>query len=197
MAQDIYLAELVVYDPSTMGTTTLRYATGNGFITGASETPASTWYDGRLQQPGAIKRDLFASGTTQGRSRVGYGDLVLLNGDGALDSLLTYGWSGRAVTIRRGTVGAAYPGGFATIFAGTAEQCEVSGDTLVVKLRDRQLDLAVPLQPTKYAGSNVLPDGLEGVAGDLAGKPKPFGMGKVQNVPAVCVNTAKLIYQVA
>lgn len=196
MAQDLYLCELTVYDPSIGGLTTLRYATGNGFITTGSETPASTWYDGRLQQPAAIKRDLFASGTTQGRSRVGYGDLVLLNGDGNLDTLLTYGWSGRSVIVRRGAVGAAYPGGFATVFSGTAEQCEVSGDTLVVKLRDRQLDLAVPLQPNKYAGNNVLPDGLEGVAGDLAGKPKPFGMGKVQNLRAVCVNTAKLIYQV-
>ncbi|HXU04986.1 MAG TPA: hypothetical protein VN903_28695 [Polyangia bacterium] len=66
-----------------------------------------------------------------------------------------------------------------------------------ITLRDRQQLVAdYPYQTTKYAGSNVLPAGLEGVA-DLLGKPKPVCYGVVKNVPAPCVNTSKLIYQVS
>lgn len=197
MALPLYLAELTAYVPATASTTTLRYASGQGFVTGGSETPASTWYDARIKQPVNIPRHLFGAGKLSGRSRVSYGDLVLWNPDGALDALLGYGLAGRSVTIRRGEVGDAYPSGFSTLFTGTMEQVEVVGDTLVVKMRDKQADLDVPLQPVKYAGSNALPAGLEGVANDLKGKPKPICLGQVQNVPAPCVNTARLIYQVA
>jgi hypothetical protein len=194
--QVLWLAELTVYDPAIAGTRTLRYASGLGHVTGPSETPANAWYDPRIKQPALMKRDLFQSGTTYGRSRVGYGDLVLLNDDGALDGLIDYGFDGRAVTIRRGEPGAAYPAGFTTVLVGTMEQAEFSSSEVRVKLRDRQFELQVPLQPTKYAGDNVLPAGLEGVE-DLAGKPKPVLYGTVNNVPAVPVNTAKLIFQVA
>mgnify|MGYP001202491519 CR=1 FL=1 len=197
MADVLYLAELVVTGAGGAGTTTLRYASGNGHVTGPAETPANTWYDARITQPINITRNLFSRGKTSGQSQMGYGDLVLMNPDGGLDGLLEYGFDGQVVTIRRGTVGAAYPSGFPTIFSGTMEQAEAVGDTLVVRIRDRQLDLDRPLQSEKYAGNNVLPNGLEGVAGDIKDKHKPVCLGQVQNVPAVCVNTSKLIYQVA
>ena len=41
-----------------------------------------------------------------------------------------------------------------------------------------------------------LPAGVEGVVGDLAGKPKPLLFGVVTNIAPPCVNTARLIYQV-
>ena len=197
MADVLYLAELVVTGAGGAGTTTLRYASGNGHVTGPAETPANTWYDARITQPINITRNLFSRGKTSGQSQMGYGDLVLMNPDGGLDGLLEYGFDGQVVTIRRGTVGAAYPSGFPTIFSGTMEQAEAVGDTLVVRIRDRQLDLDRPLQSEKYAGNNVLPNGLEGVAGDIKDKPKPVCYGQVQNVPAVLVNTSKMIYQVA
>ena len=193
----LYLAELVAFDPDTRTISTLRYASGLGYVTTPSETPASTHYDARIKQAVNVRRSLFSEGKLSGRSKVGYGELVLHNGDGALDALLDYAVEGRAVTVRRGTPDSAYPGGFTTIFSGTMEQVEVRGDTLVVKLRDKQMDLLQPLQPVKYAGSNALPDGLEGVEGDLKGKPKPICLGQVYNAPIPCVNTAKLIYQVA
>lgn len=192
----LYIAELVAYDPGVPGTVTLRYATGRGFVTGPAETPANTFYDGRIAQPALITRDLFGSGTTFGKSRVGFGDLVLLNGDGELDALRTYGFDGRAITIRRGEPGAAYPGGFTTVLVATMDVPEFGIDTVTIKLRDRQREVQVPLQTTKYAGDNVLPAGLEGTADDLEGKPKPVCLGVVKNVPAVLVNTSKLIYQV-
>ena len=195
MADVLYLAELVVMGAGT-GSTTLYYASGNGHVTGPAETPANQFYDARIKQPINLTRNLFSPGKTSGRSQMGYGNLILSNPDGELDPLIEYGFDGQGITIRRGTVGAAYPSGFPVIFSGTMEQAEVQGDTLVVKVRDRQLDLERPLQPLKYAGDNVLPNGLEGVAGDLKDKPKPICLGQVQNVPAVLVNTSKLIYQV-
>ena len=195
MADVLYLAELVVTGAGT-GTTTLYYASGNGHVTGPAETPANQFYDARIAQPLNITRNLFSPGKTSGRSQMGYGYMVLNNADGGLDGLIEYGFDGQAITIRRGTVGAAYPSGFPVIFSGTMEQAEAQGDTLVIKVRDKQLDLERPLQPLKYAGDNILPNGLEGVAGDLKDKPKPICLGQVQNVPAICVNTSKLIYQV-
>lgn len=194
---DLFLVEATVWDPSVPGLITLRAATGRGYVTLPAETPANTTYDPVLQQPGDLTRDLFAAGRTSGRSRIGFGDIAFLNPDGALDAWLTYGWSGRAVIVRRAPAEPrpAYPGGFTTVFAGTAEQPEASGELLTVTWRDHQLSLEEPLQATKYAGSNVLPTGLEGVAGDIQGTPKPLCFGRVRNVTPVCVNTARLIYQ--
>lgn len=193
----LYIGAVRAWNSSTyVGPILLRYASQQGHTTTPAETPANAYYEPRIKQPVNVKRDLFDSGTTAGRSRMGFGDLVLWNPDGVLDVLLTYGLSGRSLTIRRGAVGAAYPAGFPIVWGATMEQVEAVGDTIVVKLRDWQLLLDAPLQTTKYLGNNALPAGLEGVAGDLLGKPKPLCFGSVQNVPAPCVNTSKLIYQV-
>jgi len=194
MSEVLWLAEIVAYTGA--GTSTLRYASGRGHVTGPAETPASAFYDARMKQPSLLQQDMYTPGKTGGASRTATGSLVLLNGDGALDALLTYGFDGRQVVIRRGTVGAAYPSGFPVVFTGTMEQAEFSDTEITIRIRDRQAILDVPMQPTKYAGSNSLPSGLEGVATDLKGKPKPLVYGVVSNVPAVCVNTSKLIYQV-
>lgn len=197
MSQDLYLVELTVWDPALGATKVLRYASGQGHITGPAETPPNAFYEPRVLQPAGMTRTLFAARTTQGRSTVGFGDLVLQNDDGALDGLLAYGFDGRSIMIRRGLVDAAYPGGFTTDLVATmAGAPEITQQTVTVKLRDRQAELALPLQLTKYLGDNALPAGLEGVAGDLKGKPKPICLGSAQNVSPPCVNTSKLIYQV-
>lgn len=192
----VYTAEVVVYDPSLPGERTLYYST-RGFATTPAATPASTYFDGCLKQPAIMRRDLFASGSTSGRSRVGFGDLVLSNPGGALDALLDYGFDGRALTIRQGVFGAAYPSAWLTVFVGTMQSAEFSGTTVTIKLRDRQAELDIPLQPIKYAGTNSLPAGLEGVANDLKGKPKPVLLGAPRNVPAPFVNTTRLISEIA
>jgi hypothetical protein len=192
----IYTVELQAWDPASGGLVQLRYAT-QGFVTSPGDTPPNVFFDERLVQPAVLARHLFSEGTTSGRAKVGYGDLVLLNGDGALDALLTYGFDGRPLTIRRGVRGAAFPAGFSVVAELTSEQVEANLDAVVVKIRDRQRELEIPLQPLTYAGDNVAPDGLEGTAEDLMGKPKPRCFGKVYNVPAVLVNAAKLIYQVS
>lgn len=193
----LWLVEATVYDPYLPGTRILRYASHQGFVTGPAETPANTVYDARILQAASMRRDLFDQGTTQGHTRIGFGELILENSDGLLDALLQYGFDGQPITIRLGQPGAAYPGGFSTFLVATMEQCEVSASRVTIRLRDRQQEMDIPLQTQKYGGSNALPDGVDGVATDLKGKPKPVCYGKVLNVPAVCVNTSKLIYQVS
>src|SRR5689334_16027060 len=114
MSRELFLVEIVAYDPNIGATRTLRYSTGEGHVTGPAETPANTYYDPRVKQPLAMSRNMFLPAATRGRSSTGFGDLVLKNGDGALDDFLRLAFDGRAVTVRRGPVGAAYPGGFST-----------------------------------------------------------------------------------
>jgi hypothetical protein len=66
-----------------------------------------------------------------------------------------------------------------------------------IKVRDRQQELAKPLQQTRYGGTNALPNGLDGVPKDLKGGAKPILYGRVQNISPPQVNTSRLIYQVS
>lgn len=191
----VYVAEVAAYDTVGASAVTLYYAT-HGFTTGPSDTPAHTPVDGVVSQVLNVARHAFAPGATAGRSVVGFGDLRLQNGDGRLDALTTqYAVDGRTLTIRRGTLGAAYPSAFDTVFVGTMEQAEVGRDEVVVRVKDRTFALESAVQGTTFAGDNVLPDGLEGTAEDLKGKPKPLAFGVVKNATLPLVNSAKLIYQ--
>lgn len=191
-----YLAEITAYDMASGAIRVLRYSTGLGFTSGAEDTPAHTTYDPRLEQAVEVTRTIFAPGTTQGQSKSGFGDLVILNPDGELDDLLNYAFDGRSIIVKRGPVTATSLTEFVTVFVGTMEQADFSTSRISLKLRDRQAPLHLPIQTTKYAGTNALPDGVEGVAGDLLGKPKPLCYGVVSNIQPPCVNTARLIYQV-
>lgn len=196
MSEALYLVELAAYDIGGASTTTLRYANRRGHVTGPAETPANTVYRARIAQPITVARAAFRPGATSGRSVIGTGELLLHNADGALDALLTdYALDGRTLTLRRGTEGAAYPGGFTTVGVYTMEQAEVDGDMIRVRVKSPAFALDAALQATVYAGDNVAPDGLEGTADDLKGKPKPWAAGVIRNATLPCVNEAKLIYQ--
>jgi hypothetical protein len=125
------------------------------------------------------------------------GEIRLANADGRYDGWLNFGFDGRAVTVRQGEAGAAYPDGFSATFSGTIETLTVSRTEVVVRLRDRQLVFDRPALSARYAGSNAPPNGLEGAADDLKGQPKPRLYGAALNIPAPCVNTVKLTYQVS
>lgn len=197
MSRVLFLAELTAYDRNLGTTRVLRYASQQGYVTGASDTPANTFYDARIKQPVNVSRDCFSRGRTTGQTRVGYGDLILFNGDGELDWLIDLAVDGRNITVWRTEVAdPRYPVDFRQVIVGTMEQPEFTSDTVVIRLRDRQAELMVPLNTTKYAGTNALPAGLEGVATDLKGKPKPVCFGYVMNIAPPMVNTSRLIYQV-
>ncbi|MFZ4857903.1 MAG: WD40/YVTN/BNR-like repeat-containing protein [Desulfuromonadaceae bacterium] len=175
-----YLAEITVY---SAGAEKTLYFSTHGSVVG------TTYYEPRILHPGILKMMLFSDGTTMGKSTVGYGELRLINTDGALDYLLDAGFAGRTVLIKILIAGVA-----TLLMSCSMEQPTYDATTLNVRIKDPQQALTVPVQPNKYGGTNVLPDGNDGVA-DIKGKPKPLLHGQVSNVTPVCVNTSRLIYQ--
>lgn len=195
----LYLAHVTVYDPALPGTRVLYLSTA-GYTTGAVHLPpggvAHTAYDPRIQQPANMRRDIFSRGTTGGASEIGYGAMELVNIDGGFDAIANYGLDGQPITLLLGEVKRGGVPVWTTILVGTMEQPEVTWNKVTIRLRDRQAELDKPAAPNLYAGTNALPNGLDGVAGDLKGKNKPRTYGRVFNVPPPCVNTARLTYQV-
>lgn len=165
------------------------------FVTGASSTPPHQAFDPRIVSAPSFTRRAFSDPRAATGAAASGGVLELANGDHALAPLLDMGIAGRAITVRVGPAGAVYPGGFTTWLTGTVESVEVGATRALLRIRDRLAILDQPLQATKYAGNNSLPNGAEGVATDIGGQPKPKAWGKVLQVPLVLVNTALLIYQ--
>ncbi len=189
----VVTADINAYDPAVPGAVTLRYST-HGYVSGATESPAHTYYDNRIIQAGNFQRTMFEDARTFGSTRLGFGEILLANYDGGLDGLLNYGFAGRDVVIRLADVTPGVVPVWTTIISGTVEQAEFNWDSVRVLIRDNQLDLAKPLQQIRYAGTNSLPNGLEGVA-DLKNKPKPLIYGRVFNIAPPQVNTDRRIYQ--
>ncbi len=151
------------------------------------------YYEGRIQQPANIRREMFANGRTFGRSQISFGDMVLVNTDGGLDGLLNYSFAGRPITIRLGTL-TGEPNeipSWVTVIRGTMEQAELSWQAVTIRVRDRQLDLAKPLQQNRYAGTGNMEGG-----DDLLGKAKPLVYGRVYNIQPPLVDTTRTIYQI-
>lgn len=199
MAEPIYLVELTGYTDTGVSAV-YRYAT-RGYITQPGDTPANTWYDDRVIDPGSISRSLFEAGASGVRAnpqaKVGFGLIRLANIDGALDALFG-GTGGVSFREREARVllveeGAAY--GTATLLLrASVSQMTLSIAEVTVGLKDRLYELDSPHQTTTFAGTNSLPAGVEGVD-DLKGKVKPLVYGKVYNFGPPQVNTARLIYQ--
>lgn len=194
MTDIITLVDVVAYDPATSSTRTYRWST-HGFVTTGADTPPHVAYQDRIVTAPIITRVAFSNARVTGGASVGGGQIELTNSDQALVELLDMGMDGREITIRVGARDAAFPSGFTTTFVGSIEQPEIGVARAVIRVRDKLAFLAQPLQPTKYAGNNVLPAGAEGVADDIKGQPKPDAWGRPFHAPGVMVNTARLILQ--
>ena len=177
------------------GTTQTFYVSSDRFVSEPSDTPPSTYFAPAVLDPGSLGISAFGDGRTAGGSRLEVGEITLANTDGQFDAWLNYSFDGRPVVIRSGTTGA-YPAAYPVVLRATVESVQCSRSTMVFRLRDKQFVLDLPVQTSTYAGSNVLPAGLEGTADDLKGKLKPKVYGKVLNIAPPLVNTSKLTYQV-
>lgn len=186
----IFLIELDAYD-SDLAAVDRHYYSSEEFV----PQDAPDEFLVRIQDPANFQRTLFSTGRTMGQSQMGFGNTVLLNGDGELDDLTQHGIDGRRFALKMVERGDDYADAV-TIFIGTQEQPEFTWSRMGIRIRDRQQVLDRPIQLEKYAGDNELPDGVEGVANDLKGKPKPIALGYCFNVSPPMVNTAKLVFQV-
>lgn len=171
------------------GAMTLRWST-HGYTTTSADTPASTYYDGRMLGDFTVDRAIVGRDGIGGLSRV-FAEVVLTNADGGLDALLRdYAIDGRAVRLLVGDVDAAYST-FGTVFAGVVETASITEERVRLRCTDGLSKLALPIQETVYAGSGSTEGGA-----DLAGKPKPLCYGTVRNITPPLVDAANLLYQV-
>ena len=193
----IQLVELDAWNGSAAAT--LRYAT-HAYVTARSDAPSDTSYAARIAQPITLQRSSAALDSTRGTSALSVGVIDLVNADGALDAIAGYAFAGREVRVYLVEQGA--PLASATmLFKGLLEQPRFDWDVggasrLQIIVRDKAFDLEQPIQSALYGGTNALPAGVDGVD-DLKGKYKPLLFGYAQRIPAPCVNTARLIYQVS
>jgi hypothetical protein len=188
--------EISAWQLSSGAVQTLRFAS-EGFTTTPGDTPGNAFFDPRLADSPSLARTLFDGAATYGASRVTPGSIDLVNADGGIDSLLTdYAFDGRAFTVRRGDIGKPYST-WTVVMSGVLDDVQVSDDEIKIQIHDRLALFGNALDRPKYAGSNVLPAGLEGTTSDLKDQYKPRVYGSVLNLPAKAVNTSKLIYQVS
>lgn len=168
-----------------------------GKTTEATDTPANTFFKDKLLDPGTIGINAYSNGRTGGFTKLDTGQIDLNNINGTFDIWRTYNFASLPVVIRSGSQTAAYPAGVTTLLNGTADAIETTFKRTTIRLRDKQYIFQVPLLTTQYAGTNVLPAGLEGTASDIKGKVKPRVYGSVKNILPPCVNTSLLTYQVS
>ncbi len=186
-ATNIFLAEIEAYDPDSDSTITWTFSSGRGF------NNAGTFYVPRIENPASFTRSM--SGALGGRVSQNYGELTILNPDGAIDALANDYFDGRTLTLKFGDGAGSYAG-FTTILQATIESVALEKDRISVRLRDKTATLERPFSESKYGGTNDLPTGVDGTPDDIKDQAKPRIFGRIALMTPVLVNTSKLIYQV-
>lgn len=208
MATDrVFLVEMDGWNPTSSAVETLYWTDGAGFQTEEGDDPSDEFYEPYLVvPPGRLyKRSLFADGRTGGGTQVEIADgIAIANTGGQWDHLAEWGWDGRPFRLYKLDAGQGRADAV-LLLSGVVEQLlpvyeAKAGEVdsrLVIRLKDPLSRFDQPLQPYKYLGTNVGPDGFEGTEEDLKGQPRPIGYGVCREVPARPVNTSLLVYQVA
>lgn len=190
-AEKMYLAEIVVYDKIAAAVKTLYFCGGRGgFSTKPTDSPANQYYEPDLEIPLMFQQSLYSEGKFGGNSIPGYGSMTLVNPDGHLDDFRNYAVDGRRCVVKLGSPSFEYSD-FGTVFDGTMQGVEFDNNRLVIKVRDLQHLLSVPLQQGVYSGSG----GWNGST-DLLGKCLPACYGRIRNGEPVLVDGANLRFQI-
>lgn len=147
-------------------------------------------------QPLLFHQGLFENGRTRGNIPVGNGEIVLSNSDQQLDYLNDGTWSFDNRPFVIFTVDPANHDSDTFFWSGMCESAFVGEETVVISVRDVSYQLDRPFQSKRFAGDNVLPNGLEGTAADLKGKVKPIIVGSAYNFSPPMVNTSRLILHI-
>lgn len=179
----VWLLSVEALDP-TDSPVTLRFATGTYADDGQYWMP-------RIQQAGLFRAGLYA-GDLLNVSRSGYGETTLINADGVLNYLADYAMDGREARLSY-----CEGGQITEVLVGTVARVSYQRRIVSLRLRDPVEVLQQPHPNTRYAGDNVLPDGLEGTDDDIGGTLKPRLYGQARNAQPVLVNSARLIYQIS
>jgi hypothetical protein len=186
----IYLAEIQARDVTTNLLVTFRYSSGLGFT-----DDSGNFYEPRIEQPGLMRREMSDKGFAGGINET-YGEVTLLNSDGALDFLYNrYIFAGQLLTIKAGNQSDTYAQ-FTTILEVILSHPSFEKDRISLRIRDYGSTFDKPFLANTYEGSNVGPTGLEGDL-SLKGTRKPRCLGRPLNISPVLVNSSLSIYQVS
>lgn len=186
----IVLTIVLLTSKDASGTTVTHYFADRDYDGPLSLPASGDPMDGRIENSGVMRRDMYGPGRTMGEFQISSGAIVLSNGDGELDYLREYAFDGLQFFVYQAT-GVS----LGLSRAGYIEQPTFDESSVTFQVRDVQHALDVTMLTTKYAGTNSLPAGVEGTASDIKGQPKPLLIGTCRNVPPVCVNTSRQIYQ--
>lgn len=192
ISDDEYASWLRADKPRCVLAELTRYVAGTGevvaylsnwpYVSTPTDTPANQVYDDLIAELPAFSASLPEMGI--GRSTFAWGDLGLLNLNGALDEWLGDGWDGRAYTLRLGDP--SWPrGDFRVIVAGSIDDIVASArDRMTIKLRDKSGALNVSIQTTLIGGTTANKD-----------QPVPLALGECFNVEPILTDAATHTYQ--
>ena len=151
----------------------------------------ANYFENRMLQPALIKVSPDDGGTFNIFSSASIGEIELINKDGGLNYLMDYALDNGNINLSLITD----DGAKNDYLTGKVESIRFSGDFVYLTIRSMSEVLSRNHTNTKFLGNNVLPDGVEGVVGDIKGNVKPRIFGSVLNATPVLVNTSQLIYQ--
>lgn len=199
----IYLIELQAHDGDAVRSI---YLSMDGYTSKPGDTPSNQYYTDRVRDAGLFEQHLFSAGKTSGPSEVGYGDIVVHNNkpygyDELIDEWVTWNFVGYTITIKKVDDETAPLSSAETVFVGVCDQL-VSTDALnefSLKIRDRLIDLDLPLLTGRYLGTTTAEGVTPGAEGneDVKDRIKPVIFGSCEAVECVTVNAYELIYQVS
>jgi hypothetical protein len=194
MTRSIYRVQVTGLNAAGVATT-YHFATESFTTTPTHPTIPNTYLDGRLDQPLVFKRSMYGDGQTRGAVPIAHGTVILHNTDGGLDALGAVGFDAQDIFLYQ--VDLATPDVDVLIWRGNTESVTLDETSMTFTVREPTYLFDLALQPLKYAGDNVLPDGLEGTADNIKGQPKPIWLGTISNVSPPLVNASQLIYQLS
>lgn len=200
MTRGTWVVEITGYDIVGAVDRTFLFSWG-GAVAFTDHAPAKS---GLLQWKSPTQKiDIAATGKPT--SSADSGEIIIANlpSDitvaGPWDALTGYAFQGRTATLYW-VPGRVWADKVLTA-TGVLEQPVASlaaggsiDSSLRFPIRDPRGGLNAPLQPEKYGGTNVAPNGVDGAA-DLKGTPRPILIGLASNFTGRRVNDQKLIYE--
>jgi len=180
------------FNPASVTSPTIYPAATISRSSTPTDTPANTYVPGKLTGDVPLAVSVFAGADPLAAGTGSFGELELLDVDGALDSLLALGWDNATIELRRGLE--------AEPFSQWTTVARLTSAGIIGGLRSKRFrlrDLAWRLASAELHGERY--GGTGGNDGDAAlkGRLKPYAAGYVFNITPVVINTAALILQVS
>jgi hypothetical protein len=194
MGSTIYLLQLTVYDPALLATRTLYFSSTAGY----NDPSAPAYHEPRIESV-VLFETMLSADPRRAAPQIAAGGVKLKNHDEQLTAtFLQCGVAGFAARLLVGEIddkGLGDYSGFVEVLSGKAVEPTLDGTSISVNVRDRTLDLEVPVARTAFAGTNSGGAGVESLPNEAAGQYKPAAWGRVRFVPVPCCNSTRAVDQ--